>query len=164
VASTCRVTLLRPLVRDRSYDGEMATIEADLRDGFVVDITNGTHNWHADEPVDVGGTDIGPNPYELLLGALAACTCITLSMFARRKEMALDSVSVRLHFEKIHADDCEHCDDDATGWLEQVRTEIFIEGDFDDAQRQRLAEVARRCPVHRTLEKGIVFDEQITVG
>lgn len=142
----------------------MTTIEADLRNGFTVDITNGRHTWRADEPVDLGGADSGPNPYELLLGALAACTCITISMYAQRKNMAFDSVSVRYHFDRIHADDCENCDDDASGWLDQIRSELFIEGDFTDAERDRLAEVAQRCPVHKTLEKGIMFDESVTVG
>ena len=146
------------------YHAAMATIEADLKHGYVVDITNGTHRWGADEPVDVGGTDTGPNPYELLLGALAACTCITVSMYARRKEMDFDSVSVRYHFEQVHADDCEHCDDDDTGWLEQVRAEVFVEGRFTDGQRDRLAQIATRCPVHKTLDKGVVFDDSVTVG
>ncbi|MDH3707638.1 MAG: OsmC family protein [Acidimicrobiia bacterium] len=142
----------------------MTTIEADLRDGYVVDITNGTHRWRADEPTDMGGTDTGPNPYELLLGALAACTSITLAMYARRKKMDIDSVSVRYHFEKIHADDCEHCEEDTAGWLEQVRSEIFVEGRFSDAERDRLTDIAGRCPVHKTLDHGVVFDETITVG
>ncbi|MGI9603875.1 MAG: OsmC family protein [Acidimicrobiales bacterium] len=142
----------------------MTTIEADLTDGYAVDITNGTHQWRADEPADLGGADTGPNPYEMLLGALAACTCITLSMFARRKQMQLDSVSVRYHFEKIHADDCTHCDDDATGWLEQVRAEVFVEGTFSESERERLTQVASRCPVHKTLHHGVVFDESVVVG
>ncbi len=142
----------------------MATIEADLTTGAVVEITNGTHTWVADEPTDLGGTNTGPNPYEMLLGALGACTCITLSFFAQRKGWDLTSVSARFTYDKVHADDCADCDDDLTGWLEHVTTEIFIEGTFDEAARARLAEVATRCPVHRTIEKGIVFTENVTVG
>ena len=74
----------------------MATISADLVDGYRVVINNGRHEWTADEPIDLGGSDKGPNPYELLLGALAACTSITVAMYARRKEMQLDSISVRV--------------------------------------------------------------------
>ena len=85
----------------------MATITADLVEGFRVEINNGRHHWTADEPVDLGGTDEGPNPYELLLGALAACTNITVAMYARRKEWSLDSISVRYEFDRVHADDCE---------------------------------------------------------
>jgi uncharacterized OsmC-like protein len=141
----------------------MAIITADLTDGFQVSITNGRHTWAADEPPELGGTDVGPNPYELLLGALAACTSITVGMYARRKEMTFDSISVRYEYDRIHADDCRDCDG-LDGFLDRVRSEIFIEGEFDDAERVRLGEIAQRCPVHKTLTNGIHFEEQITVG
>lgn len=142
----------------------MATISADLTAGYRVEVTNGRHTWAADEPVDLGGTDTGPNPYEMMLGALAACTCITLSMYATRKEMALESISVKFTYDKVHAEDCTFCDDDATGFIDTVTTEIFVEGDFTDAERKRLAEVAVRCPVHKTLERGLTFNENVFVG
>lgn len=142
----------------------MPTITADLTDGFKVDITNGDHSWRADEPLDLGGTDTGPNPYELLLGSLAACTCITLSMYAQRKGIALTSISAQYSYEKVHADDCTFCEDDDQGYIDTVSSQIFVEGDFDDATRDRLAEVARRCPVHKTLERGIRFSEEVFVG
>ena len=69
-----------------------------------------------------------------------------------------------MRIEKVHADDCEHCDEDDTGWLEQVRAEIFVEGRFTDTERERLTQIATRCPVHKTLDHGVVFDETITVG
>lgn len=142
----------------------MATITADLTEGFKVSITNGRHTWGADEPVELSGTDTGPNPYELLLGALASCTSITLSMYAARKNIALDSISVQYSYDKVHADDCGFCDDDASGYIDTVTSQIFVEGTFTDAERDRLAEVATRCPVHKTLEKGISFGEQVFVG
>ena len=142
----------------------MSTITADLTQGYVVEVSNGRHSWRADEPAGVGGTDTGPTPYELLLGALAACTCITLSMYCQRKQWPLDSVSTRYSFDRVHADDCERCEETATGWLDRVRSEIFVEGPFDEAQRARLAEIARRCPVHKTLDNGIHFDEDVVVG
>ena len=140
----------------------MATITADLTTGYSVDITNGRHTWKADEPLDLGGTDTGPNPYEMMLGSLAACTAITLSMYAQRKGIALDSISAQFTYDKIHADDCAHCDDEAQGFLHNVTSEIFIDGDLDDTQRARLQEVAQRCPVHKTLAAGLVFDETVT--
>ncbi len=142
----------------------MTTISADLVDGYRVEVTNGRHHWIADEPADLGGTDEGPNPYELLLGALSACTSITLAMFARRKGMTLDSISVRYEFDRVHADDCEHCDEDLTGFIDRVRSQIFVEGDFTEEERLRLADVARRCPVHRTLDQGVHFEEEVIVG
>ncbi len=142
----------------------MATITAELTEGFSVTIRSGNHTWLADEPEDLGGTDTGPNPYEMLLGSLAACTCITLSMYAQRKEIALHSVSVKFSYDKVHADDCTSCDDEATGYIDRVTTEIFLDGDFTEAERKRLADIATRCPVHKTLERGIHFEEQVVVG
>lgn len=142
-----------------------AKITADLTDGMSVRLTNGRHEWLADEPESAGGADTGPTPYELLLGALAACTCITVAMYCQRKGWALDNVSVEYRHDRVHADDCEDCESDATGYLDRVRSQIFIDGDFDDAQRERLAQVAVRCPVHKTLDKGITFGaEEIHVG
>ncbi len=138
------------------------TITADLTTGAVVEIRNGTHVWIADEPVELDGTDTGPNPYELLLGALGACTCITISYYCKRKGWNLYSVSTKYTYDKIHAKDCAHCDEDAAGFLHNVTSEIFMDGDFDDAQRARLEEIAQKCPVHRTLEAGLVFDETVT--
>ena len=138
------------------------TITADLTEGAVVEIRNGRHEWTADEPIDLNGTDTGPNPYELLLGALGACTCITISYYCQRKGWNLYSVSTKYTYDKIHADDCAHCEDDATGFLHNVTSEIFMDGDFDDEQRARLEEIAQRCPVHKTLEQGLVFDETVT--
>mgnify|MGYP001818696746 CR=1 FL=1 len=142
----------------------MATITADLTDGFQVQITSGAHTWTADEPADLGGTDTGPTPYDLMLGALAACTCITLSMYARRKSIALTSISAQFTYDKVHADDCSFCDADDQGFVDTVSSEIFIEGTFTDEERARLEDVAVRCPVHKTLERGIRFAEAVFVG
>lgn len=143
----------------------MATITADLSSGFAVELRAGDHVWHADEPTDLGGADTGPTPYELLLSAVAACTCITVSMFCRRKGWDLHSISARYDIDKVHADDCDDCEDDSRGYVERIRSEVFIEGSFDDAQRARLADIARRCPVHKTLDNGVAFTtETVFVG
>lgn len=143
------------------YGNAMASITADLTEGAVVELRNGRHIWTADEPVALDGTDTGPNPYELLLGALAACTCITISFYCKRKGWKLESVSATYTYDRIHADDCRHCDDDASGFMHSVTSEIFLDGDFDEAQRTRLEEIAKKCPVHRTLEAGLVFDDKV---
>ena len=142
----------------------MATITADLSDGYQVQVSNGRHTWRADEPADLGGTDSGPNPYEQMLGALAACTAITLSMYANRKDINLTSISAQFTYDKVHADDCGFCEDDVDGFVDTVSSQIFIEGDFTETERDRLEQVAQRCPVHKTLERGITFSEQIFVG
>jgi putative redox protein len=142
----------------------MATITADLVDGYEVEIRSAQHVWRADEPPESGGTGTGPSPYELLLGALGACTCMTVSMYARRKDIALDAVSVRYTFDRVHASDCEDCVEGAEGYLDRVTAEVFVDGTFTEEQRTRLQEVALRCPVHRTLERGIHFSERVVVG
>lgn len=144
--------------------GGHRSVTADLVEGYRVEIRGSGHTWLADEPVDLGGSDTGPTPYEMLLGSLAACTCITLSMYARRKGWPLESISVRYDYARIHAEDCGFCESDAEGLIDTVSSQIFIEGDFTDDQRRRLAEVAVRCPVHKTLEAGVVLDDEVIVG
>ncbi|HEV8298621.1 MAG TPA: OsmC family protein [Acidimicrobiales bacterium] len=142
----------------------MATITADLTAGTRVEIRSERHVWHSDEPASAGGTDNGPNPYELLLGALGACTCITLSLYATSKGIVLHSVSARFEYNRVHSDDCRECESDVIGWLDHVQAEIFVEGTFTDEQRALLEGVATRCPVHKTLERGITFTERVVVG
>ena len=143
----------------------MATIIADLKEGFAVEIRDENHVWYADEPESMGGSDTGPTPYELLLSAVAACTCITVSMYCRRKGWELHSISARYEHDRVHADDCDDCEDDSIGYIDRVRSEIFIEGDFDVEQRERLTDIARRCPVHKTLDHGVDFTtEMVFVG
>lgn len=142
----------------------MASITAELQSGYRVDITNETHTWRADEPIELGGENTGPNPYDMLLGSLAACTVITLSMYAQRKNIEISSLSVEYSHEKVHAEDCEQCDETHKGMVDRVTSRIFIDGEFDEAVRNRLMEIAQRCPVHKTLENGIVFDEIVYAG
>jgi putative redox protein len=143
----------------------MPTITADLTAGYAVELRAGNHIWHADEPTDMGGTDTGPNPYELLISAVAACTCITVSMYCQRKGWDLHSVSARYELDKVHAKDCEDCDDEEKGRIDRVRSEFFIEGEFDDEQRARLADLVRKCPVHKTVDHGVSFTtETVFVG
>ena len=137
----------------------MAQITAKLTSGMVVELSNGRHDWRADEPLSAGGTDTGPNPYELLLGSLAACTCITISWYCRHKKIPLESVSTTYDFSRVHADDCKDCDIPDKGFIEKITSNVHIEGDFDEAQRKRLAQIAQRCPVHKTLAHGVKFED-----
>jgi putative redox protein len=114
----------------------------------------GKHRLLADEPVSVGGLDSGPDPYSYLLAALGACTSMTLRLYAERKMLPLDAVSVQLRHSKIHATDCDDCET-KTGKLDRIDREITLRGRFDAAQRQRLLEIADMCPVHRTLSSEI---------
>jgi uncharacterized OsmC-like protein len=118
--------------------------------GFAQRVRAGAHELLADEPASAGGTDTGPNPYDLLLAALGACTSMTLGMYARRKQWPLQAVTVRLRHSRVHAEDCETCETKA-GLLDQIDREVELVGPLDDEQRSRLLDIASRCPVHRTL-------------
>ena len=128
-------------------------------EGFAQQIQARSHRLVADEPVSNGGTDTGPTPYDLLLAALGACTSMTLRLYARHKGLPLERVAVRLTHARVHAQDCADCGDGSRDTrLERIERELVLEGALDQAQRQRLLEIADRCPVHRTLmgEKEIV--------
>lgn len=140
----------------------MSQITAHLGEGFAVRLSNGRHSWSADEPESAGGNDTGPNPYELLLSALAACTCLTIAMYCRHKGMTLNSIEASFEFVNIHADDCENCGEDSERFIQQISSAVHISGDFDDAQRKRLAQIVTRCPVHKTLASGVAIDNIAT--
>lgn len=108
------------------------------------------HALVADEPASAGGEDTGPGPYELLLASLGSCKSMTVAMYARRKQWPLEEVVVRLRHDRIHAQDCAECET-AGGLVDQLECEVELVGPLDATQRQRLLEIADRCPVHRTL-------------
>jgi uncharacterized OsmC-like protein/alpha-beta hydrolase superfamily lysophospholipase len=124
------------------------------RSRFEQEISIGRHRLLADEPVSVGGLDSGPGPYDLLLAGLGACTSMTLRLYAERKSLPLDRVTVRLSHSKVHAADCESCET-KEGMLDRIERAITLEGELDDDQRARLLEIADKCPVHRTLTSEI---------
>ncbi|MGB5491346.1 MAG: bifunctional alpha/beta hydrolase/OsmC family protein [Woeseiaceae bacterium] len=117
---------------------------------FRTEVQLGAHALIADEPRSVGGTDLGPTPYDLLSAALATCTSMTLKMYADHKKLALTSATVAVEHGKVHAEDCSDCEK-ADGKIDEFRRSISLEGDLSEAQRQRMLEIADRCPVHRTL-------------
>lgn len=117
-------------------------------------VTAGRHTLIADEPAGVGGLDSGPGPYDLLLAGLGACTSMTMRMYAERKALPLDRVTVKLKHARIHAKDCADCET-RDGMISRIERVITIEGNLDAGQRSRLMEIADKCPVHRTLTSEI---------
>jgi putative redox protein len=117
-------------------------------------VTIGPHHLVADEPVAAGGEDAGPGPYDFLLAGLGACTSMTMRLYADRKSLPLDRVTVALTHSKIYAKDCEECET-RDGMLDQIERSIAMEGALDAEQRKKLMEIADKCPVHRTLTSEI---------
>ncbi len=124
---------------------------------FTQRIAAGKHLLSADEPPSVGGGDTGPTPYDLLLAGLGACTSMTLRLYAAHKKWPLERVTVTLRHDKIHAQDCADCET-KEGRLDRIERRVAIDGPLDAAQRQRLLEIADKCPVHRTLESEVVVE------
>jgi uncharacterized OsmC-like protein len=121
---------------------------------FAQEIEIGQHRLKADEPVEYGGTDSGPSPYDFLLAALGTCISMTISLYARRRGWPLKDVTVSLHHSKIHAADCADCET-KVGKIDRIEREIHLTGDLTSEQRSKLMEIAERCPVHQTLTSEI---------
>jgi uncharacterized OsmC-like protein/fermentation-respiration switch protein FrsA (DUF1100 family) len=121
---------------------------------FQQTVTIGPHRLLADEPAAAGGEDTGPGPYDFVLAGLGACTSMTMRLYADRKSLPLERVTVTLKHSKIYAEDCAECDTKA-GMLDQIERVIAMEGTLDPEQRKKLMEIADKCPVHRTLTSEI---------
>lgn len=148
-----------PLAEKSSPETEHQTLAlvGDKKGGYTTLIQTGKHTIVADEPEDAGGADTGPSPYQLLTSSLAACTAITLRMYANRKDMDVQEIRVHVNHSKRHCEDCEK-EDARIDHFERI---IEAEGDLDKQQLQRLVEIANKCPVHRTLEGDIRIDTRL---
>lgn len=127
---------------------------------FTQVVSTDTHSWLADEPRALGGRDKGPDPYEHLLAALGTCTAMTLRMYADRKQLALDHVAVELEHSREHQKDCEDCESDGVK-IDVLKRTLHLSGDLSDQQRQRLLDIADRCPVHKTLHGPMLVKTQL---
>jgi uncharacterized OsmC-like protein/fermentation-respiration switch protein FrsA (DUF1100 family) len=139
---------------DSGQSPRLVVVRETRNSRFQNSVTVGPHHLVADEPAAVGGADSGPGPYDYVLAGLGACTSMTMRMYAERKSLPLDRVTVTLSHSKIHAEDCAECET-RVGMLDQFDRVIAMEGVLDAEQRKKLMEIADKCPVHRTLTSEI---------
>ena len=149
---------LDPVAPEQTADPDKAPRSVVVRETrnskFQQDVAVGPHHLLADEPVTAGGEDTGPGPYDFVLAGLGACTSMTMRLYADRKSLPLERVTVTLKHSKIHAEDCAECET-KVGMLDQIDRVIAMEGALDAEQRKKLMEIADKCPVHRTLTSEI---------
>jgi uncharacterized OsmC-like protein len=125
-------------------------------EGLHQEVFIGSHRLAADEAPESGGDDRGPDPYDLLLASLGACTSMTITMHAQSEGLPLRSVTTRLQHSNVHADDCSECET-REGKLDWIELNIELDGPLSDEQRSELLEIAEKCPVHRTLTSETVL-------
>jgi len=130
--------------------------------GLKQEVTAGRHTLIADEPVAAGGNDAGPDPYALLLAALGSCTAMTLRLYADRKKWPLGEIRVELSHARVHPEDCAGCELPEAK-VDRIARKIVLEGPLDAAQVARLAEIATRCPVHKTLVAGVQVSDEVSI-
>lgn len=142
-------------------DGDVVVSEVDPNK-FAQDVLVArTHQLRADEPADIGGTNTGPTPYQLLQAGLGACTTMTVRMYARRKDIPLDHVSVTVTHNKRHLTECEQCES-SPNTVDHFTRSIHVTGDLSDDQKKSLLKIAEKCPVHKTLEASAHIETTLT--
>lgn len=152
-----------PQVENKMLDTEGEQLVGHLNiieDNFTTSIQTKNHTFIADEPSGIGGSDFGPSPYEYLNAALAACTAMTLKMYAERKKWDLREVFVYLSHSRKHSDDLM-VKVDKPKYMDHINKKLKFVGNLDDTQKERLKEIASRCPVHKTIASEVVFETQI---
>lgn len=150
IATWAQRYLTLPEQADLQTEYQSVALVGDKNAGYTTLIKAGKHFITADEPEDVGGDDFGPTPYQLLSSALATCTAMTLRMYANRKDWELNEIKVHVNHDKRHCEDCQS--DTPNARIDHFERLIEIDGNITVEQRQRLLEIADKCPVHKTLE------------
>ncbi|NKB36875.1 MAG: alpha/beta fold hydrolase [Gammaproteobacteria bacterium] len=138
--------------------GQVLITEQDQK--FTRRIYTENHQLVVDEPLSFGGADLGPNPYEHLLAGLGACTSMTIRMYANRKNLQLDNIEITLTHSRIHAEDCESCESEK-GFVDRIEKEIKLDGGLSATEKNKLLEIADKCPVHKTLHNEILIESKL---
>ena len=133
------------------------------RGSFRTEVEAGPHRWVLDEPVDAGGGGEGPTPYDMLAAALGSCTTMTLHFYAKRENLPLEGVNLVVTHDRQNAKDCSDCSTQ-NGFIHRFRVEIELLGPLDDAQREKLMSIAKRCPVAKTLQSEIRIEEVVATA
>lgn len=137
-----------------------AVIVSEKNHKFTLNVASDSHFWLADEPVKVGGNNLGPDPYEHLLAALGACTVMTIRMYANHKKIALDDIQVTLEHKRNYFEDCQNSEK-AQCFAERIHRKIKLVGDISAVQEKRLLEIADKCPVHKTLHSDLLVTTEL---
>lgn len=128
------------------------------RGSFRNEVEAGPHRWLLDEPADAGGSGEGPTPYDMLAAALGGCTSMTLHFYAKREGIPLEGADITVTHDRQNAKDCSDCSTQS-GWIHRFKVEIALHGPLEDAQKEKLMSIAKRCPVSKTLQSEIRIDE-----
>lgn len=126
-------------------------------EGLDQEVFVGSHRILADEPAESGGSDRGPDPYDLLLASLGACTSMTLTMYAQREGFPLQGVTTHLQHSSVYAEDCAECEGEEAK-IDRIELNIELDGPLSDEQRSQLLEIAERCPVHQSLTSEVLIE------
>ena len=144
-----------------STDGEQLVAHLNLiEDNFTTSIQTKNHSFIADEPVSIGGDDFAPSPYDYLSAGLAACTVMTLKMYAQRKKWDLQEVFAYITYSKKHSDDL-NVDVEKPTRFDHLQKKLKLVGNLDQKQRKRLKEIASKCPVHKTLQSEVIIETEL---
>lgn len=138
----------------------MSVTKVTLSNGYKTDIETRQHTYHADEPLDAGGTDAAVTPMEMLMGSLGSCIAITMKLYADRKKWAVERIDIELDIERFNGKDYAEYEGDAQ-FVHEIREKITIVGDLTDEQRERLLDIATKCPVSRAIEFPAFFKREL---
>ena len=141
----------------------MASVTVSSVDNLQQLVVTSAHKFMADEPEEEGGDGRGPTPYDLLLSSLGSCTGMTLLMYTRRKGWPLEAVTVELDHQRVHRDDSEKSETSGKAYMEIISRRIALHGDLTEEQRDRIAYIAARCPVSRTLQANPLVEDEVEV-